>query len=794
MIGAVPALAQEAASPPQQEVESGGLTEIIVQARKISESLQDVPVAVTALTAADIERQNVQQLEDLANFAPGLQIISGASAPSSSTIALRGQIQNDILATLDPSVGTYVDGVYWARAYGLNASILDVELVQVLKGPQGTLFGRNTTGGALLITTRNPDLDEFGGRLSASYGRFNEYQLTGIFNVPIVTDKVGLRIAGSRIARDGTVTNVAPATATTAFADATFLPRGPYLGSRTGEKYDNRDRWNARAKLALRPTETLELLFSGEYYEADETGASRQLLYVPTAFTSATRPNYNIGNGASVLAGLATGSTPATAAANGKVILDQLVATLQDDDMITSNNERPSTLVKTTTLGFTASLEVPWGEAKLLTGYRNVETATLLDVDGTPYSIFSNSNQQELSQYSAELQTTGKLAESVDLAAGLFYFNESGYDIYSSRITPAVNPSSQNSYGAINNDSMGLYTQLTYRPVEAIGITAGARYSIEDKALESRNSGYNRTTRILTCRLQPLSYASAVEDLAPEPCSRTLKDSSNGWSYTFGLDYRVADDSLLYIKTAKGLRAGGVNYRATALSQFVAFDPEEAFSYEAGLKTELLDRRFRFNLAAYQTDVEDLQRSVVVAGPGGGAVTVVANNGNARIRGFEADVAARPTRNLTLAATVALVDFKYTEFADATGDRSQERLAAVPRWQYSLAADYGFDLSADAEANLHIDYAWRDEIAVSEYNFPGNPMNDEVIARTTLPSLGLLGARASVNWGAYEFAVFGRNLTNERKFDNALTVLPVGFVNATRQEPATYGVSAAYNF
>ena len=199
-----PAFAQEAA-----EEDSAGLTEIIVTARKVEENLQDVPVAVTAFSGEDLQNQNIQRLQDVANFTPGLAMRQGSSTPSAVTITLRGLVQTDILATLDPSVGTYVDGVYWSRAYGLNSDILDASSVRVLKGPQGTLFGRNTTGGALLINTNDPDLNEYGGKISASYGRFNELTLNAVSNIPIIEDKIAIRLTGQRFQRAATLVDPA---------------------------------------------------------------------------------------------------------------------------------------------------------------------------------------------------------------------------------------------------------------------------------------------------------------------------------------------------------------------------------------------------------------------------------------------------------------------------------------------------------------------------------------------------------------------------------------------------------
>lgn len=797
------ATAQENDVPDQAAEYSDGLKEIVVQARKVSENLQDVPVAVTAFSGADLTNQGFQQFEDLANFTPGMVIRSGAAAPSSTVIALRGQLQNDILATLDPSVGTYVDGVYWARSYGLNANILDAASVQVLKGPQGTLFGRNTTGGAILISTNNPDMDEFSGSLSASYGRFNEHEMTGVINIPIVADRVALRLAGTRLKRDGYMLNVAPATAVSAFtpANATFLPRGPFAAPFTGQRYDGRDRWNGRAKLAIQASDTLELHFSGEFYKADESSASRQISYVPERFVGTGRSNYDIGVSASQLVGLATGSPALTATANGRTLLTTLIGQLDASPSTTSNNERPSSLVETKTLGFTGQLEVPWGEVKLMTGYRKVESSTILDVDGTPYPIFTSANQQKLSQYSGELQTTGKIInDRIDIAAGLFYFHETGTDIYAQRSLVGLTPLSTNSYGKISNDSMGVYAQATYRPVDALGITAGIRYSVDDKALESRNADYNRTTGLMACRLVPVTPYATPEVVAPAPCSLTTKDSFSGWSYNFGVDYRIDEGILVYASTAKGFRAGGANFRARTLSSFNTFEPERAYSYEVGVKTELFDRRVRLNVAAYQADIKDIQRSTIIAvapvppATVTTAATIVGNAGSVRIRGFEIETAVRPTEGFTLSGSVALVDPEYTSFADATGDRRQERFIGIARWQYSLAADYTAQIGSGMDLTLHVDYAWRGKTPTNEYFFAGNPNNEAVVDATTLPSLGLLGARASISWENLEFAVFGRNLTNERKFDNALAVFPIGFVASTRQEPTTYGVAVKIDF
>lgn len=807
LLGAPSAVAaQEAPTTPETDAaadasDDQGLDVIVVQARKVSENLQDVPVAVTAFSGSDLEKQNFQQLDNLASYTPGLRMAGGAASPSAAVITLRGQVQTDILASLDPSVGTYVDGVYWARSYGLNSNLLDVESVQVLKGPQGTLFGRNTTGGAILINSKNPDMDELQGSLGLSYGRFNEFEATGMINLPIVTDKIALRIAASRTSRDGYTTNIAPASATTKLGGAAFLDPAARTGSLTGDKYDGRDRWNVRAKLAIRPTDTLELLFSAERYDADDSAAPRYLSYVPTKFSGAPgRTNYDVGNNASILVGILNGNSAATAAAPGAAILNSIVAALAADPRVASMNEAPRNIVKTSTLGFTGSLDVPWGQAKLITAYRKVDAQGILDVDGSPYPLYATGNVQNLRQYSGELQTTGKAFDnSLEFAVGLFYFHEYGSDDYTGRILSGLLPVYQNSWGYITNDSMGIYGQATLHITDQLGLTGGLRYSVDDKALESRNADYVIASGTMSCKLVPVAYV-APEDSAPERCAVSTKDSFSGVSYTLGLDYKLTDNTMIYVKTAKGFRAGGFNFRARNRIDFVSFKPEIAKSYEAGLKTELLDRRLRINLAAYITDVDDIQRTAIIAVPPvppatvGSASTILGNAGTARFKGFEAEVALRPVSGLTLTGNVGHTDPSYVKFADASGDRRHERFAQVTRWQYSFGADYDASLGGDLDLNLHADYSWRGKTPSAEYNYEANPKNAEIIAATTLPAIGLVGARATLTYGNYELALWGRNLTNERGYVGSLAVFPLGFVGAWRQEPATYGLAAKVRF
>lgn len=781
--------------------DNGGLAEIVVQARKVNENLQDVPVAVTVISGDDLEKKGVSRVQDIAAFTPGLYMRSGSNSPAGITVSLRGQFQNDTLATLDPSVGTYVDGVYWARAYGLNTTLLDVSSVQVLKGPQGTLFGRNTTGGAMLINTNDPKLGEFSGKLSASYGRFNEFEPTAVVNIPI-GDRVAIRLAGKRFSRDGYTTNSVPASAASAVnVGNTAVARPPVTGNLNGIKLDNRDRWQGRGKLLIKPTDNFSLIFSGEYFKMDELAPSRNFVYQTSSFTGANS-SYNTASTGALFVGLMNGSGFATATTDGLTILAAEAARQANGGLITANNEIPYVFAETYTYGVTGKLDTGWGEISLILNKRKVKANAGFDLDGSAYAIHFTESQQDLKQESAELQITGKaFNNSVDFAFGAFAFHENGYDQSISVTLPILNPITSHFYGLINNDSIGMYGQSTWHITDKLSFTGGVRYSVDDKGLEIRNNNYDRTAGTTTCSVIAAGTLSIGEIVGPLQCAANRRDAFGGWSYTAGLDYKLTDDVLIYAKTSKGFRSGGQNLRAPSTAAFLPFAPEIAYSYEVGFKGEFIDRRLRVNLAAYSTDVSNIQRSTLVSVPPvfpstvPGTATLLGNAGKARFRGVEAEITVAPFEGFTLQFAGALVDPKYITYADLTGDRSFERFSGVFKKQFSIGADYTTPLGGSAKVNLHADYAWRSEVPLDSYFYAPNPENAAIVAATTAPSLGLLNARASVEFAdRFEIGVFARNITNQRKSVQNQLVAPLGYISATYNEPQTYGVTASVKF
>ncbi|MDO7842230.1 TonB-dependent receptor [Sphingomonas immobilis] len=805
------ATAQSAAAPQDAPAQEQTLEDIVVTARKIAENLQDVPVAITAYSGATLTQQGATKVSDVARTTPSLTVRESPSNPSGISITLRGQVQTDILATLDPSVGTYVDGVYWSRAYGLNQDLLDLRSVQVLKGPQGTLFGRNTTGGAMLFETNDPDFNGISGSVQGTYGRFNERVATGVINIPLIADKLAIRAAVQRNLRDGWM-----------------------VDRITGDKYNDRNNWAARGKLLYRATDNLSFLFSGEYFKQETHASGRQLLYLipsgltpPSAAGDASLQAAGVaaaatltGAGATVPAGISPFSYPAIGSSGatqaGGNLRSYYVGLNPNSTELSHGvagninlpDASPRTFVETQTYNGTINFDTFFGNIKFIGGWRNVKTTSRLDLDGSVAPIHTTTGDQNLTQYSGELQATGKMFDNaVDFAGGLFYFHESGFDTSSSITLPSFNAATTLFSGQLDNDSMGMYGQASWHMTDRLTFTGGLRYSVDDKGLTTRNQTFNRTTGVFACQIPTATVATQ--------CALPVRNAFEGVAYLASLDYKLTDDVLVYLKTSRGFRSGGQNLRANSVTTAIPFRPEIAYAHEAGIKSELFERHLRVNLAGYYSNVYDIQRTTLIGLPNGTTQTVLSNAGGIRIFGFEGEVTAQLPGGFQLGGTGTYTNAKYTGFQELpsrtnlTGSRLTERVEGVPEWSFSVSGAYAhtFDFG---KLNLRADYSWNSKINLQPYtpflgdpqgvtidpNTPGRTIAQNVVDATTSPAQGVLSARASISImdDKLEFAVYGRNLTDNRAIVQALYVGGIGYVSGVPREPATYGGTITFRF
>jgi iron complex outermembrane receptor protein len=710
--------------------EAAILEDVIVTARRREERLQDVPVSASTFSTDQLERRQILNLNMLQYAAPNLTNAPNRTSGASASLAMRGQVELETTPTLDPAVGLYLDGVYIARTVGANLDLIDMERVEVLRGPQGTLFGRNTTGGAINLIPRRPIFDRE-GLLQASVGNYDRVELTAILNVPLARDRAALRLATSHLERSG-------------------YGRNALLGL----DLDDDDTDFVRAQLSIAPGDRWDLNLSFDY-SGVSTGP--QLLTLLDVSPESI--------GIPVMLGDPAGSLTD--------YVDPAARTIWAD------RAGP---VETSVWGVSGELTMDFGRftLKSTTAYRDLQAGAFdSDQDGTPYDLgvilYRGDDQHQVSQ---EFQLYGAaLNDRLDWIGGVHYFRESAtYTQHFRMFLPRAfrwdvgMPS-----GDANNKSIAGYAQLTYAIVPQLRITAGARFNQDERQLTSRNG--QRIGDVEICRLDP-----SLRD-ERTICRVTLPERTFSYvPWTLGVDYTTPDGAMLYAKVSRGHRAGGYNIRGATLVDLDTFEPEHVTAYEVGAKTELFNRRLRVNLALFRSQFEDIQltqRESDALGVRG--VRFTENGGEARIDGGELEMTAL-LGPLRLAGHYGTTRPTFTKLDPRVdGISLDSRFPQTPDWTTSLAADLPFATGL-GEVNVHGDYSWRDDVA---YTY-----DPDSLARQC--AYGLLNAMISIRFARtdLELSLWGRNLTDRdyiaRAFDTDF------YISATPGDPRTYGLSLTY--
>jgi iron complex outermembrane recepter protein len=873
---AAPAFAQ---APAAADENSGGLADIIVTARKINEKLQDVPVSVTVFSGEQLQAQGAARVEDIAHFTPGLTLVGSPANTNAPVFGLRGQAQTDVLATLEPSVGVYVDGLYIARTPGLNGDLLDIASVQTLKGPQGTLFGKNTSAGAILFETNKPKLNVMSFALNATYGRFNQIDGSLIVNVPLVEDKLAFRGAIQNRNRDGI-----------------------YIDRVSGKRYNNIDNLSGRAKLLWEPSSTVSVVASGDWFSYKSNGPYEAITYIsaaPNPFSAATAiqtGNPGVGSAigatfscivgspaprpagtpvgcgipglagntglvsAAAFAGLGafgvtvnpltgTGAPPTGLGLLSQTLVQSYIDLAKTNPQSVSINADPFTRTNTQTYSLALTADQSFGTFKVIGGYRKVTSLSRVDLDGTPSTLLHTTGRQDLSQWSIEGQLAGKVADDkLNYVVGATYFTESGIDQSTSENALGIGPAlsggantdtTGRNYGIIDNKSYGIYAQGTYHFTDRLSATGGLRYSSDDKAVETHNGkNFLNTLTPLTvagggnepCALPApgvfpgTTVASPGTTAANNNCQFNTAAKYSAISYTAGLEYKVTPDVLLYIKSSRGYRSGGLNTRQNTgtlilqsstipgtLATTEPFAKEVNDEQEIGLKTEFFDRRLRFNIAGFYNKVTNKQISSLLPVPGKTTLLTILSNGDQRDYGVEVDLALKVSRDFMLEANGSLLNAKMTKFlqpaalgSTVINDQTTDNVQYAPKSQFSVAANYAHDFGS-LNVRARVDYAWSasyfyDRTSCGTYKTtPGcaTALDPAIKAVLQAPAAGILGARAGVGFagGRYNIDIWGRNLTNDRGRQSGLYVPAFGFAGfATLRDPTSYGVTVGAKF
>ena len=768
-------LALGATAPAMAEAGAGAIEEIVVTARKRAESLQQVPVAVSAFQQDELERQNVQEFVDVQAQLPGVHITQAQSDPTIARISIRGQAQAGFLLTTDASVGVYVDGVNLPRQAGLNANLFDLERMEVLKGPQGTLYGRNTTGGAINLFSRKADYDGTHGYARASAGNENYTQLSGALNLPLA-DNAAVRLAAQKTDQDG-------------FGKSNF----------TGAELYDQDEVFLRGSLMWDPSDRMSVQLQADYMEADEGGAAEKLVQpggniLDPANTLPTTPALVAGIELGVLnpahipsrANPIPGPTFVPGLAAG---YNALLGYTRGSRLETDANADVFSKATLWGGGLTIDYDLNDGVSlRSVTGYRDWESDRLLDLDGTPFTILHPFLFVDADIFTQEVQLLGT-SPRLDWVVGGFYSREEGLDGSHTLSVRVLNPTRNITEGEVTNTSWALFAQGTYALGDLLNLTAGLRWTEEKKDLVNMNrlELADLPGRTIACRVPPGNV----------PVGRCAVRSSNTYndpSWLVTVDYALSERTMVYAGVSQSWRGGGQNLRADGADLAAAqpFEPETALNYEVGLKGDFFDYRLRTNAAFYLTDYDDVQRSIIVPGSApGSVVTVMTNAARAEIVGFEAEAWLQPTDGLSFFATVGLVDFQYEEFDSfaqdgvTVVDRSGEEIAE-PKWKYSLSARYDVPVGGNI-LGFQVDYTWVDDVVKSP--------SSRALAAVTQESFALLNVHVDYAIGAsgVTLSLWGRNLTDETALTGTTDFTGnIGHTISTVGRPRQYGLTVRW--
>lgn len=771
------------------------LEEVVVTATKRVEGLQDVPIAISVMSGEAIQERGLTNLEDLTVYMPNIHVAEGGAG---TQLFIRG-VGSGINYGFEQSVGTFIDGVYFGRGRSARGRFLDVERVEVLKGPQSTLFGKNTIAGAINITTARPT-DEFESYVEGSYRTELEgFGLAGMISGPI-TDGLRGRLVAEAYEDDGYVENKA----------------------RGGEDGPQQDNFSIRGVLEWDATDDLNVLFKAEHHSNDVKGRQQMIsLANPTA----------------------TGLYQAYGDPNFKAGFDweqyDLGFTRADLDALNDSGfAKPGLFDDTDANVYQMTVEWALGEHTLrsITAYTEYEFTNELDSDYSPLRLINRGRTEKHEQLSQELLWSSPTGGFLEYLAGAYYQDEqlsndrhtfvilSNVPPIESAIlsNPALEPlglpstsldlDGPNTFDQ-DSDSWSVFTELTFNLTDTFRVTAGIRYSEDDKDMKKVGTLTN-LNGLVPDPLFALVWGPAGLNLgaAHEYKKSRSEDHTTG---NINLQWDATDYAMLYANWATGYKAGGFDednslgreYEEAFGRDLSLFEDEEVESWEVGAKMDLAGGRGRMNLAYFQGNYDDVQVSTF-DGNGG---FLVGNAANTEVEGIEADLEFAVTDGLIINVAAAWLDAKYDSFEDAGcnedqvlafiaeggtrgtcfQDLSGQPLQFAPEYTFNFGARYDTSLTQSLDLGLGVDYLWSDEVVVA------NDLDPHLIQG----SYDKWNARVSLSAsdGSWIVSLIGKNLGDEKTFTwgNDVPLATLGFSKTYYRHidpPRTFELVARWNF
>lgn len=781
----IPVLAQQAAGPK----ENLALEEVVVTAQKKAESLQDTPISLTAFGEEQLEKDGISNLNDIGSSVPSMTIEPFPINNATLRIFIRGVGLIDAQVTQDAPVGIYLDGAFIARSTGTALDVADLQRIEVLRGPQGTLYGRNSTGGTINLITKRPTADALEFKQTFRFGNFDFFSSKTSLNIP-VTDNAAIKLAYLTTEKDGFVENTGPG--------GDFGDRA-VEGWRLDATWDITDRWQAD--------------YSYDYSEID---------YFNHTYQPVTRREPNAFNPADPQGSI-----------NGQIQNSvQDLVTHQDRRWSKAATAAPLLESNVEIQGHAITLFWDYSEAlqiKYIGAYRDLKDFAYTDLSGgggtEEYRLDSNeyttsdgstsfglgSPRLEQMQHSHEFQFSGMvLDERVEYLAGLYYFREEaeerrpfGHQFHApvSRQEPVPGTVVRTTLinlvqlsFDIENEATAIFGRLTWTPPildDRVHLTLGARHSEDSRyALKDfRNANL----------LETVTTTSSGESASPPaPLSQNGYIASGDKDYAddsfeFIAEMDLTDNINVYFKSVEAYKSGGFNTRDPDQTRFQrGFDEEKVASLELGIKSELLDRRLRINADIFQSDYTDVQLNFLINGSI--ADTQVVNAGEAEMKGAEIDVTFLATRDLMLTLSYAYLDADITKaISPDTGEDVTDEFAfsSAPQHSGTASLDYTIATWDWARLGLNVSYNYLDE--------KNGAVRSSSIENTFLDDYDLLNARLGLYdmplmGGVLTAAIWGKNLEDTEYEINAVDNLPQASRSVIWGDPRSYGIDLIYSY
>jgi len=746
--------------------------EIVVTARKKTENIQDVPISITAFNGNLLDKHGVEDLADVAKFAPNVSF-DGAAATSGSSIAstvfIRGIGQTDFTLNSDPGVGIYIDGVYVARSVGGLLDLVDVESVEVLRGPQGTLFGKNTIGGAINVQSKKPGQDSE-GYVQIEAGNFARANIKAGLNIPI-SETLAANVSAAFLNQDG-------------YQERILQPEEEALG--------DINRFVGRGRLLWTPTDAFEADLNFDITRGREQSVPQTVV------------DFNLDTGAPFLpaaAGLIPGSTPQIRPefadlgftgeqfANGDFIVDDPRRTFY------GGPSRSNFDIFGTAL--TLSYDLGNIQFKSITAYREVLSDFARDSLSSPFLAADTIDNYDQRQFSQEFQILGDYAGGRgDFVLGGFWLAEEGEN--DNLVDTSIG--GLGSGGAVDNDSYAVFAQTNFELTDSFGLTAGIRFTDETKRFDP---GFRGGEQLFTVNDNGaaigLPPAGTTIPLIVSPESLGLgqfyTNSDDKVDFTVALNYDLNDDALLYGSISTGFKAGGFSQRIGPGPGVPApdFRREDVVTYEAGVKSTVLDGTLRLNGAVFYTDYSDLQVTPIFEGIG----PVTRNIGDAEIFGAELEWNYVPNDAFEWSGGIGFLEDQLKSLTpeaainvDLDGNQIlnlDTQLAKTPTWSINSAASYRVPVKEDADLVFRGNWSFTSEL----FN---DVLNSEALRR---PSLHLFGASIEYETGPWVAAVKANNLTDQEYIvtgNDETATAQFGYTQATFARPREWWVSLRREF